>query len=242
MNLLFVDRLAGIFLVDALGGTGYTDEVIGDQGERLGGFIVLDAGVLQRLSANEWATWKEWTPFKPEPPWQLEARIERDAQDSQRNAIQYILLHELGHVLSVGANFHPPWTISPKEAGPAQSYPFFGLSWQVKDERYASRFDDAFTLRSDVVYYAQPKLPASRMVEVYSQLSRTNFPSLYAATRPGDDFAEAFANYVHVVMMGRPWSITIRRGGEVVQETGACWEEPRCAAKRRLLEGLFQPP
>jgi hypothetical protein len=69
-------------------------------------------------------------------------------------------------------------------------------------------------------------------------LEKTNYPSLYAATQPADDFAEAFTSYVHVVLQQRPWQITISRGGEVLKVFEACWEEPRCAGKRRLLEQL----
>jgi hypothetical protein len=205
------------------------------------GFIVLDAGVLAGRTANEWATWKESSPFASEPGWQLQARIEPDAQDSRRNAIQYILLHELGHVLAIGGNAHPPWSIAPKDAGPVEAYPFFNLSWQVDraGNRYASLFDGAFPLRKEVAYYFGPKLRASQMEAAYTQLAATNFPTLYAATRPGDDFAESFASYVHVVLMKRPWEITIRHDGELVMRFAACWDEPRCADKRRILQALI---
>jgi hypothetical protein len=244
VNRLFVDRLAGVVLVDELGGTGFTDVIEDGSGQDMAGYIVLDAGVLADRTANQWATWKESTPFAPEAAWQLEARIERSAQDTRRQAIQYILLHELGHVLSIGRTVHPPWTIAPKQAAPADAYPFFKLSWQVdaKKNEYVSRFDDAFALRADVAYYFGAKLKADQMVPAYAQLARTNFPSLYAATRPGDDFAESFASYVHVVLMKRPWEIVIRRGGEEAMRFASCWEEERCAAKRKVLEQILGTP
>jgi hypothetical protein len=244
VNLLFVDRLAGIFLVDDLGGTGFTDIIEDASGEQVAGYIVLDANVLAGRTANDWATWKESTPFSPEVGWQLAARIERDAQDSRRNAIQYILLHELGHVLSIGGREHPPWTIQPKEVEHADAYPFFNLSWQVdaKANRYESLFDSAFASRTSVAYYSGAKLRMSQAPDVYGELARTNFPSLYAATKPGDDFAESFASYVHVVLMKRPWDITIAHDGKVVTNFGACWDEPRCADKRRAMEAILKSP
>jgi hypothetical protein len=243
INLLFVDKLAGIFLVDNLGGTGYTDVVNDASGQPVMGFIVLDAGVLAGRTANDWATWREATPFTPEIGWILRARIEDDAHDSRRNAIQYILLHELGHVLSIGGILHPPWTVRPKDAGPTDGYTFFNLSWRVDPEadRYVSLYDEAFPLRRDIGYYFGAKLRASQMVDVYAQLAKTNFPALYAATGPGDDFAESFANYVHVVMMKRPWEITIVHGGEPPLHVRACWNDPRCADKRRAIEQALQP-
>jgi hypothetical protein len=240
VQLLFVDRLAGIALVDDLGGTGYTDTIVDASGHEVAGYIVLDAGVLQRLSANEWATWKESSPFIADPAWKLEARIEEDAQDNRRNAIQYILLHELGHVLSIGSNVHPPWTKQPKDGGPDDAYPFFHLSWRTESNAWVPQGGADFALRRDVVYYFGAKLPAARMAETYAQLQKTNFATLYAASRPGDDFAESFASYVHVVLMGKPWSITAWRNGEPVLVYRACWDEPRCAAKRAILDGIVR--
>ena len=48
--------------------------------------------------------------------------------------------------------------------------------------------------------------------------------------------AEAFANYVHVVMMQRPYRITMTAGGKTVATYEACWLQPRCAAKRKIIE------
>lgn len=240
---LFGERLAGVYLVEGLGGTGYTEYVFDAQGRPVKGFIVLDAAVLAGQRANAWATWKENTPFAPGAGYRLEARIEADGKDNRRNAIQYILLHELGHVLSIGADIHPPWNLSPKQIDAAAKYPFFALAWTVDRaaDKYRSRFDANFPQRASTVYYFGAKLAAADMLSAYSNLKRTNFPSLYAATAPGDDFAESFASYVHVVLMRRPWQVTISRDGKPVEIFRACWGEPRCAQKQQMLERLVRP-
>ncbi len=237
------ERLVGVFFVAGLGGTGYTDYVFDAQGKPAKGFVVLDAAVLASQRANAWATWKENTPFAPGAGYRLDARIEADGNDNRRNAIQYILLHELGHVLSIGADIHPPWNLSPKEIDSAARYPFFDLSWTVDRaaDKYRSRFDANFPQRTSTVYYFGAKLAAADMAATYAGLRRTNFPSLYAATAPGDDFAESFASYVHVVLMRRPWQITISRDGKPVEIFRACWGEPRCAEKRRMLKRFVKP-
>jgi hypothetical protein len=231
---------AGLYFVEDLGGTGYTDYV--SDGSRIAGaFTVLDAAILRKWRANEWATWKENTPFSPQPGFALEARIAEPESDDRRNAIQYILLHELGHVMSAEAKVHPPWNMRPASV-PAGSEPrFFLLSWRIDraKNRYESAFDSVFPKRAQVVYYLKPQLRAGEAAEVYRQLEGTNFPTLYAATRPGDDFAEAFANYVHVVMLKKPFEIVIRESGRITRRYGACWAEVRCAAKRRILEDLL---
>ena len=240
----FDTRLLGIYFVENLGGTGYTDVVMDAAGRPVAGYVVLDAIVLGRHSANAWASWKENTPFRPSAQFRLEARIEDDAGDNRVNAIQYILLHELGHVLSIGADIHPPWNQPASATADTARYPYFDLSWKFdrRSARYLSRFDPQFPQRARVVYYFGARLAASEMVPTYANLEKTNFPSLYAATRPGDDFAEAFASYVHVVLMKRPWEIRLFHHGSMVKAFKSCWELPRCAPKRRLLEQLLARP
>ena len=79
------------------------------------------------------------------------------------------------------------------------------------------------------------------MVETYAALEKTNFPTLYAATNPFDDFAESFASYVHTVLMRKPFAVRIYRDGRLEKEYGSCWDQPRCAEKRKILEGLLAP-
>jgi len=231
-------RLAGIYFAEDFGGTGYTDEIVDADSKAVAGFVLLDSALLGGLTANAWATWKENTPFQPQSAFKLVAEIEEKPQDNRKNAIQYILLHELGHVLSIGQKIHPPWTTEPRDVDSADGYPYFLLSWSsVKDEnRYATKFDRSFAQRRDVVYYFGAKLPAAQMLDVYGKLESTNFPTLYAATQPGDDWAEAFASYVHTVLMNKPFEIRIYRDGALAKTYRSCWSQARCAEKRKILE------
>ncbi len=234
---LLEPKLAGIFFVDDIGGTGFTESTA----DLVAGLIVLDPTVLAKQTANAWATWKDNTPFKPDPAYRLETRIEEATRDDRARAIQYILLHEIGHVLSIGTTVHPHWNLDPKGVDPAK-YPFFALSWKVEGGKYATRFDADFPARKDVVFYFGPKLAAREMRATYEALERTSFPTLYAATHPGDDFAEAFASYVHVVMMGRSHEVRLYRGERLEKTIGPCWGQARCAYKRTALESALGLP
>ena len=75
---------------------------------------------------------------------------------------------------------------------------------------------------------------------VYTQLEATNFPTLYAATNPFDDFAESFVTYVHTVMMKKPFEVAIQRNGKTVKRFGSCWETERCKQKRVLIEEMLK--
>ena len=239
---LLAQRYAGIYFVDDLGGTGFTDQYLDSTGKAAGGFIVLDPSVLLQHTANSWATWRDGTPFKPSANERLEETIEAKANDNRKNAIQYILLHEIGHVVAIGGPYHPNWNLKPEEIRSTREFPFFELSWTVggKPPRYETIFDKAFPQRKDIVYYFGAKIPADQMVATYEGLEKTSFATLYSATHPGDDFAEAFANYVHVVMMKRPFEIRLYTLDKVAKTYTACWDQPRCAPKRAILEALLK--
>ncbi len=231
-------KLAGISFAEDFGGTGFTEEIVDSDSKPVAGFVVLDPVVLSGRTANAWATWKENTPFKQQPGYELVAQIEAQTGDNRKNAIQYILLHELGHVLAIGEKIHPRWTIEPKEVRSAAGFPYFLLSWALPKEGdgYPTLFDATFPERKDVVYYFGAKLPGERMIGVYNTLATTNFPTLYAATNPADDWAEAFVTYVHTVLMKKPFGIRIYTEGKLTLQYQSCWAEKRCGEKRRILE------
>jgi len=236
------EKLAGIYLAVDIGGTGFTDAIADADGQESSGFIVLDSTVLGARVANVWATWKENTPFWPEAGYKLVAEIESEAGNNRKNAIQFILLHELGHVLAIGEKIHPPWTIPTKDVGPTGDFAYFSLSWAPPNgsDQYVSLFDNRFPLRRDVIYYFGARLSRERAADVYDKLKATNFPTLYAATSPADDWAEAFASFVHSVLMGKPFSVRIYRGGKLIEDYASCWGEQRCAEKRNIIERFLQ--
>ena len=236
------DKLAGIFLVSDLGGTGYTNYIRDDNDNDVAAFVVLDYQVLEQRSANEWATWKESTPFKSDPDYAIEVTIQPEQNDSRKNAIQYILLHELGHVVSVNEKFHPAWNIAPRDIENVEQYEFFNESWLVAKQFNAvdSKYDGTVLAdRKNVIYYLWPKLSAARLVPIYDALEQTNFPTLYAVTDPAEDWAESFVTYVHSVLMQKPFVIRIKNKGQVVKTFESCWGEPRCAGKQAIMAELF---
>ena len=106
-------------------------------------------------------------------------------------------------MLAINRDVHPRWDLDPKDVPASARFPFFELSWTIdrKASRYDSKFDASFPARRSVAYYLGAKLGAADMAPAYEALARTNFPTLYAATSPGDDFAESFVSYVHTVLM-----------------------------------------
>lgn len=235
---LFYNKLAGVFIVDGLGSTGFSDNIYDKTRKPIAGFIVLDAGYLQK-KANAWASWKDSTTFKPDAKYEIRTTIETAENDSEVNAVQFILLHELAHILAIGSRFHPNWNLA--QAVNLDDYPFTQFSWELTADKqgYRSRFDDVFPLRESIVFYRQPKLDAAQLTSVLQTIEQTNFISLYATNSMFDDFAESFAIYVHSEMMGKPYRIEVLKSGQPVYALDSCFHS-RCRDKYEFFNQLFE--
>lgn len=236
------DKLFGIFLIKDLGGTGFTEYIVDKDGKPQSAFIILDVDVLKKNSANEWATWKENTPFKSDHEYKLRMKIQEKENDSPKYAIQYILLHEIGHAIAMNENIHPFWNIEPKDIEDLKTFPFNSLSWEIdyKENDYISKFDKSeFPQRKDVLYYQEPPFKSSQMKLIYDQLEETNFVSLYSTINPGDDWAEVFVTYVHTQMLNYPFEITISKDNKLIKTYKSCWNKKRCAKKKEIIENFL---
>jgi hypothetical protein len=174
-----------------------------------------------------------------ESGFELQANIENAAEDNRKQALQYILLHEFGHVASVGQNFHPRWDEWDCRKNPPEQFAFFQLSWQLGDAtdcKVVSIFDQPVFASLSLCFGAKLNEAVGRR---FTQRA-TNFPSLYAATSPADDFAESFVTYVHQILLGKPFAIQIDKQGQRLTGFRGCWGAARCAAKQEMMARLFK--
>ncbi len=239
---LAAERIIGVFLVRDLGGTGYAEAVRDETGQERFAVIVLDRDVLLKRKANDWATWKEKSIFKASPRRNIDltVRIEEEAGNSVESAIEYILLHEIGHALGMAGGVHPSWNGAPS----VDARPFPRLSWRMNGAAVESLFDGMFIERPAIRPYAFEKstVAIAQAGGVYLGLTRTNFPTLPAASGLWEDFAESFVHYLHVVREKRPYEVRIRAAGVSDVVFSSCWNERRCAAKRAFLERWMEDP
>lgn len=231
-------RLVGITLVSGLGSFGYSDYVYSTAGYPERGFIVLDRSLLYR-SANEAFTERESSPFKCANGNSVIAKISRDAID-QEAAVQYILLHEFAHIFSEG--YVNPFFYDAPDANNLASREYGPISWNVLDHKYVGKFDGVFSLRSKIKYYApvDKLLGCEKFTIACSQVEKTDFPSLYASLSPFEDFAESFANFVHVDILKRPFEVSLYQEGKLSKQYRSCWASPRCAQKRAYFRNLLK--
>ncbi len=225
--------LAGIFFVKDLGGTAYSEYIIDEYGNPVAGFMVFDELILSK-KANKWATWKEKSPFKLEgSDWDLRMTIEDSANDNIKSAFQFIALHELGHIVSINSRMHPPWGYPVSSDKHPSKFEFSKLSWTLDGDKTVSLFENVFPLRSQVYFYKGES--EADLIDVYSQLEKTNFPTLYSSTNLTDDFADSFAAFVHVVLLKRPYQVVVLKDGRPIKIFGSCWKQSRCLGKEIIL-------
>lgn len=226
--------LLGVCLGRDLGSSGVTDIVVDAQGRILGCVVLLDVNLLENHTANSWATWKENLPFAAGPGFSLAATIADPQQDTRTNALQFLLLHEFGHVLTADGDFLPRWW----EPVPEGRFSYLDLSWVVTPfGRFMPRVD--FELRGVVDFYGANQLFSDAIVTAYAGLECSDFPSLYGATNPYDDFAECFASYVHSEMLGRPYVLRVDLDGEPQAYLDSFWASGRSGAKRAFMERML---
>jgi hypothetical protein len=235
--------LLGVFFMRGIGASAVTDVVARADGGQIGSFIAIDLDVLESRRANDWASWKENTPFLPHPDVSLDIRIAEPAEDTRKTALQYLLLHEFGHVLTAVGGFLPEWWLDAKGIAASEKRQFLDLSWQVDGNgKILPAPHEDFPLRDQVVYYSRPKLPASDIPVLYTALEKTSFVTLYAATNAYDDFAECFASYVHQILLGRCHVQSVCKNGESILQTGDFWNSPRSRRKAEFLAALLAAP
>jgi len=240
--VLAKNRIIGIFAVTNLGGSGYVESVLDENGVEKYTFIVLDRDVLLKRKANEWATWKERSIFKQNAGnhIELDVKIESGGNDNTQNAIVYILLHEIGHSLGLVSCAHASWTKKEIVIGP-----FSRLSWYKRDNEIKSVFDGVFPERKLIKPYAfdNSTLTENQITNIYKILNtRTNYPTIHAATDIWEDFAESFVSYIHVVRENKPYEIRIGQTGMPDIMYTSCWKNSRCKDKRAFMDQWFADP
>lgn len=225
----------GVYFAHDVGSSAATDIVVGPEGEFLGIAVVLDIDAVGR-GANEWATWRENLPFAP-GPFHVTVRIADSADDNRKNAIQFLLLHEIGHVLAAGRGFVPDWWLTPDQVGQTGDYSFLPLSWRITpDGKVVPLPENDFPQRAQLNYYGAAQLPSDQLAPAYHALLASGFFTLYSAQSADEDFSEAFALYVHIELLQKPYIVRIHEGPRMLLQYATDWEQPRFADKRLLLQ------
>ncbi|HEX7925992.1 MAG TPA: hypothetical protein VF678_00275, partial [bacterium] len=103
--------------------------------------------------------------------------------------------------------------------------------------KWAGRFPRLGTVK----FYRFDKAPTplSDAETIYRALNQTNFVSLYGVTNLFDDFAEAFAIYVHTKMERRPYRVEVFEGDTARITYTTCIVAGTCTDKVKAIEAVL---
>jgi hypothetical protein len=233
-------KLIGIFPVMGLGSSGLTESVQNSKGKFSSGFLVLDIHYLNK-NANHWITWRENTPFSAGYDIRLEAILENEPDNNRVQALQYILLHEIAHVMALDENFHPSWDLADSRSGDISTFSFSSLGWMRQKSQVIPKskaFDES--TRKKIKYYStSPPLNIDQSPELYQKLNQSDFITLYGTTTQFEDFAECFTLYVHMEIQKKPFVIRLFQKDQALLEYTPDWSSPRFAAKKAFFSKLL---
>ncbi|EMY79715.1 hypothetical protein LEP1GSC060_0473 [Leptospira weilii serovar Ranarum str. ICFT] len=231
VNTLLDRSLFRVILCKNLGSTGLSSFVY-DGEVPLGGVIFLDTNLLTR-TANRWITKKENSPFASGNV-QIQVRIESDSEDDLSRAIEYILLHEVGHIIGVQKKIVPDFREK------YRNFRTFEFSKGIWETENVSDLDSTFPIRKEIRFYSsQPIELENNWKKIYPALEQTPFPTLYSATNGDDFFADSFVSYVHTKLQKKIWTLEVVQNGKKIYEMKNGIQEPRCKKQREFLDRLF---
>jgi len=232
-------KLLGIFPVHHVGSSAITYDLFDNDLRPQGAFVLLDVNYLGR-PANEWATAKELSPYQGSGRWSVQVELADAKSNTRLEALQFIVLHELGHVIGIGTGMVPGFGTLP-DVDKVKDYAFLKLSWTVDGRRFHSLVEKDFPVFRNFKFYAKPGDQSSRdtIPGIYAALAQTSFVSAYASTDPQDDFAETLAIYVWTQLLKKPYRVQILDGNKVERSFSPDWSRPELQAKRKLIESLL---
>ncbi|TGK10335.1 hypothetical protein EHO60_10700 [Leptospira fletcheri] len=232
IDKLLNEQLFGIIVCENLGGTAVSG-IVYEKEIPKGGFVILDSKVLRR-KANDWITFKENSPFQ-NGKISVRIRIEEPSEDTEAAALEYILLHEFGHILAVTSGTGPDLRDRTRKFS---DRPFYQSVWRSENKSFedGGRFR---TLRKVRFYTSEFSLD-KEWKNVYPILADSPFPTLYSASNADDFFAESFVSYVHVLMEKRPWTLTVHESEKILYEMNNGIEKDSLKEQRKILRRLLE--
>jgi hypothetical protein len=168
--------------------------------------IIFRAGILKE-SISEFATWKENTGFDASGNKGFSVEVNAGGN----NAFQYVLLHEATHIVDNVLDLTP--SVYDVNASFKHTKSTMGI-WQ-HHTTVAKQF--TFPTLEKSRFRSGNVLPIELAPQLYSDLNKTPFPSLYAISNWHDDIAELLAIYHMTQKLKQSYAVVVKQNGRVVK-------------------------
>lgn len=211
-----------LFIEKDFYGTAYAGTLIDEDGNTVGAIMGIRQSVIdEQLNLATWASWKEQLSFggvtdsytlTPTLP-----TIVLQSQVQTNDFLYFVIVHEFGHILDFANNVNKTTTCSEpidKNEDPEcemHKDSWGSISW-ITNQR--PKFENEFLNRSSICFYwckGNP-LNVADVPQVYRDLAKTNFISIYSTTQPWDDFADSLAYYTMAKNLKLNYSIDTKQG------------------------------
>ena len=221
-DAMLVERLVGIYFVENLLGSAFTEFVL-DKDDTVYAFIAVNPATLG-TGLSEWMTVREASCFSGASSGTGGSAAADAVQvfvdcGTTYKGLLYALVHECGHVADYVYHYTPYTDPAIAELGlGVADTPFVENIW-TEYAKPEGRAD--FAGRTDVTFYGTgggPKIPIAGAAELYQRLSNSPFPSLYAAQNWAEDFAECFTWYFFTDRLGQSYRVGLKHGGTIEVE------------------------
>ncbi len=206
------ERLIGIYFINNLLGSGLTD-FVWDKNRKIYVIMFFNSRVFGK-NISDWLTYKENTCFRNDNG---NFKVVIDC-GTNLNGFNYILIHESTHCVDYVNSVTPfvePDLMSLKKTNRS------GFTDNIWRDYYHPVKEFDFIYRKDITFYGinkGPRIDISNVMDVYSELMNSPFPSLYASQTWAEDFAETVTFYHLTCILKQPYKIRIFWGESLVSE------------------------
>ena len=229
ISTYFWDHVAHIYIVDGLYSSGMADCM--DDKETF--IIFLNKNILTK-SPNKWITEAEESSFTYQNEYEKLEIIIEDSDEPHLTA-ESILVHELGHIVSLNKTLIPDWR-TPLNIN--HEY----CSSEFKNRlRLDRKSKEAYSFNL-ITYYASEsdKIDFNDYLNLTRLLEKTTYPTLYGATDNVEYFAELFYSHFHCNIQDRPYiiSFTTNNNEKIIFQNGLSM--PRCELQKIKFDQLIK--
>jgi hypothetical protein len=201
-------HLKSISFLDNMPNTALTSPVADTENVNLY-HITFRAGILHQ-TVSEWVTEKERKCFVADPSLSI------SVQAGLLSALTYVLIHEGTHVVDGSIHLISVDTIAGKPHMTAFGRDFSNGVWRNINS-HSWLFRDSLVVKSIFRPGGRRYLP-SEATQVYGELIRTPFVSLYSTASWHEDLAELVTVYHLTKVFKQPFRIQIEKEGKVLQD------------------------
>lgn len=161
-------------------------------------------------------------------------KIAKKGEKERFVMLQYLLLHEFGHVVDNSQSYVSDADVLPIDDSEACGFACYSWKTQTTPRGDGRISDVVLALRNGEFRKMLEAAP-----DLMNTIKQSNFESLYSTSGPGEDFAESFATYVHTIIMGRPWRLSLYVDGKKTDEMISCHLDGRCPQKTAFFDTMF---